>query len=249
MTGKVGQPGDALHQLDAAGPRQQQRSISGSSSTTTMRVASRLLRARDDPGMAAGSSATGTGEDEPGALSEPGALGPDAPNPSRPRVPSPPPTSAYFGTGTEAARKARPGPRPTRRWRRGRRRAPRRRDGGRLRRVPGRVREEVVQHLDDAPLVGHHPRQVRREVDADGLAAAAAHEGGPGPVDQGGNLRRLGVDRQRARVDAPRLEEVADEAVPVPATRGRAGRSGSQRRCCWAVASPRGCWRWCLGGL
>ena len=69
--------------------------------------------------------------------------------------------------------------------------------------------------LDDAPLVGHHPGQVRREVDADGLPAAAAHEGRPGPVDQGGDLRRLGVDRQRARVDAPRVEEVADEAVHV----------------------------------
>ena len=35
------------------------------------------------------------------------------------------------------------------------------RDGRRLRRVPGRVGEEVVQDLDDAPPVRHHPRRQR----------------------------------------------------------------------------------------
>ena len=34
-------------------------------------------------------------------------------------------------------------------------------DGGRLVRVPGRVGEEVVQHLDDAPPVRHDQRQLR----------------------------------------------------------------------------------------
>ena len=88
-------------------------------------------------------------------------------------------------------------------------------DRGRGRRVAGRVREEVVQHLHDAVAVGHRPRQVRREVDEDGVPAAAAQEGGPGPVDQRGDVRRLGRDRERARLDAPRVQEVRDQAAHV----------------------------------
>ena len=81
-------------------------------------------------------------------------------------------------------------------------------DGGRLGSVPGRVRKEVVEHLDDPTLVRQHPGQIQRQVDADGLPAAAVHERGPGLLHQGGHLHGLGVDRQRARVDAPRIEQV-----------------------------------------
>ena len=81
--------------------------------------------------------------------------------------------------------------------------------------MAGRVREEVGQHLHDAVAVGHRPRQVRREVDEDGVPAAAAQEGGPGPVDQRGDVRRLGRDRERARLDAPRVQEVRDQAAHV----------------------------------
>ena len=75
-----------------------------------------------------------------------------------------------------------------------------------------RVGEEVVQDLNDAPPVGHHPGQVRRQVDADGLPAAAAQEGVPRPVHQAGYLRRLRSDRQRARLDTSRIQQVADQA-------------------------------------
>ena len=88
-------------------------------------------------------------------------------------------------------------------------------DRGRGRRVAGRVREEVVQNLHDALAVGHRPRQVRREVEEDGVPAASAHEGGAGPVHQRSDVGRLGRDRERARLDAPRVQEVRDEAAHV----------------------------------
>ena len=88
-------------------------------------------------------------------------------------------------------------------------------DGGGLGRVPGGVGEQVVQDLHDAPAVGHHQRQIRRQVDEDGVAAAAAQERVPCPFHQGGHLRGLGRDRQRARLDAPRIEQIADEAAHV----------------------------------
>ncbi|MCY4636591.1 MAG: hypothetical protein OXG04_19180 [Acidobacteria bacterium] len=88
-------------------------------------------------------------------------------------------------------------------------------DRGRVGRVPGGVREQVVQHLHDAPPVGHHPGQVRRQVDEHGVPAAGGQERAARPVDQGGHVRGLGCDRERARVDAPRIEQVADEAAHV----------------------------------
>ena len=84
-------------------------------------------------------------------------------------------------------------------------------DGRRIGRMSRRVGQEVVQHLDDAPPVGHHPGQVRRQVDVDGVPAAAAEERVPRPVHQAGHLRRLRRDRQRARLDTPRIQQVADE--------------------------------------
>ena len=59
--------------------------------------------------------------------------------------------------------------------------------------VAGRVREEVVHHLHDALRVGHRTRQVRRQVDEDGMPASAAQEGAAGPVHQRGDVRGLGA--------------------------------------------------------
>ena len=89
-------------------------------------------------------------------------------------------------------------------------------DRGRLRRVPSGVREQVVQHLRDAPAVGHHRRQVRRQVDEHAVPGAGGEERVPRPVHQRRHLRGLGRNRERARLDAPRIEEIADEAAHVP---------------------------------
>jgi len=86
-------------------------------------------------------------------------------------------------------------------------------DGRRLGRVSRRVGQEVVQNLHDALPVGHHPRQLRRQVDAHGVTAAAAGERVPRLVHQRGHVRRLRVDRQRAGLDAPRVQQVADQPV------------------------------------
>ena len=47
------------------------------------------------------------------------------------------------------------------------------------------------------------------------MPGAAAQEGVPGPVHQVRDLRRFGAYRKRARVDAPDIEQVADEAAHV----------------------------------
>ena len=73
--------------------------------------------------------------------------------------------------------------------------------------------KRVVQDLDDARGVGHHPGQVSRQVDLDGGPAAAAQERVPGLVHQVGHLRGLGGDRQGAGLDAPRIQQVADQAA------------------------------------
>ena len=88
-------------------------------------------------------------------------------------------------------------------------------DRGRLGRVPGRVGEQVVQDLHEALPVGHHPGQVRRQVEEDAVPATAGQEGVPRLVHQRGHVRGLGGHRQRARVDAPGIEQVADEAAHV----------------------------------
>ena len=59
-------------------------------------------------------------------------------------------------------------------------------------RVPGRVRQEVAEHLYDALRVGHRAGEVRREIDREGVPAPAGQEGGPGLVDQRGDARGLG---------------------------------------------------------
>ena len=47
------------------------------------------------------------------------------------------------------------------------------------------------------------------------MPAAAAQEGVPGPVHQARDLRRFGGYRERARVDAPDIQQVADQAAHV----------------------------------
>ena len=64
-------------------------------------------------------------------------------------------------------------------------------DGGRLRGVPCRVGQEVADDLGDAPPVRHDRGQVRLDVYPDVVPAAAAQERVPGPVHQGGGVRRL----------------------------------------------------------
>ena len=86
-------------------------------------------------------------------------------------------------------------------------------NGRRIGRVSRRVREEVVEDLDDAPGVGHHPRQIFRQVDAQGVRAAAAQESPPGLLHEPGHLRRLDGDRQGARLDAPLVQQVGDQAA------------------------------------
>ena len=78
--------------------------------------------------------------------------------------------------------------------------------------MPGRVREQVAEHLHDALRIGHRPRQVGREVDEHGMAAPAGQERGAGPVDERGDVRGLGRDGERPRLDAARVEEVRDQA-------------------------------------
>ena len=75
------------------------------------------------------------------------------------------------------------------------------------------VGEQVVEHLHQALPVGHDPGQVGRQVDADGVPPAAADERAARLIHQHGDIRRLGRDRQRAGVDAPGVEQVADQAV------------------------------------
>ena len=89
-------------------------------------------------------------------------------------------------------------------------------DRGGFRRVPRRVGEQVVQHLRDASAVGHYRRQVARQVDQHGVPGAAGQERVARPVHQRGHLRGLRRDREHARLDAPRIKQVADQAAHVP---------------------------------
>ena len=81
--------------------------------------------------------------------------------------------------------------------------------------MTGRVREQVAEDLHDPLRVGHRAGQVLREVDHHGVAAAAGQEGRPGAVDQRGDARGLGAHRERARLDAPGVEQVRDQAAHV----------------------------------
>ena len=63
--------------------------------------------------------------------------------------------------------------------------------------------------------VGHHPGQSRRKVDQDGVQPAPAEKRVPRPVHQGCQVRGLRGHRQRTRVDASGIEQVADDAAHV----------------------------------
>ena len=77
--------------------------------------------------------------------------------------------------------------------------------------MPGRVGEQVADDLYDAPPVRHHQGQVRLYVKGQGGPAPGVLEGAPGPVHQQGHLRRFRVHRQRPRLDASHVQQVADE--------------------------------------
>ena len=80
-----------------------------------------------------------------------------------------------------------------------------------LRRMAAGVGEEVVQHLHDAPLIGQHPRQVRRQVDEHGVPGVAGKERRPRLVHERAHLRGLERDRERAGLETSRIQQVADE--------------------------------------
>ena len=104
-------------------------------------------------------------------------------------------------------------------------------DGRRLGRVPGRVGQQVAQDLDDALPVRQHPRQVRRQVDAERIPAPSAQVHVSGLIHDGLELHGLGCDRQPARLDVRRVQQVADQATSsdTASRSGRASRSGSGR--------------------
>ena len=88
-------------------------------------------------------------------------------------------------------------------------------DGGGLGSVAGGVGEKIVENLDDALPVGQDPGEVQRQVDEDGVPAAAAEEGVAGLVHQDSQRHRLGRYRQSSGLDAARVQQVADQAVHV----------------------------------
>ena len=84
-------------------------------------------------------------------------------------------------------------------------------DGGGLRRVPGGVGQQVAQHLDDAPSVRHHKRQVRRQVDVEVVPTPSGQEDVSGPVHHGRDFGGFGSDLQPAGLDVGGIEQVADQ--------------------------------------
>ena len=88
-------------------------------------------------------------------------------------------------------------------------------DRRRFRSVPRGVGDEVAEDLHDAPGVCHHAGQTGRQVDHDGVAAAAAEERAARRLHQLGHLGGRRRHRERAGPDAPRVEQVADQAAHV----------------------------------
>ena len=81
--------------------------------------------------------------------------------------------------------------------------------------VRGGVVEQIAQHLDDAPAVGAHDRQIGLDVDFENLTTAGAEERAAGPVDQVRHLYRLGADRQHAAIDPRHIQQIADHRAHV----------------------------------
>ena len=78
------------------------------------------------------------------------------------------------------------------------------------------VGQQVVQDLDDALPVGHHPGQVRGQVDEDGVPAAPAQERGCGPGPPGlATSEGSGVTDRVPVSMAPGIQQVADQAPHV----------------------------------
>ena len=72
--------------------------------------------------------------------------------------------------------------------------------------------EEIGQHLYDARAVRHDQGQVRRHVDVEVAAAAAAQEAVSRLVHQDRGVGGFGRHRQRAGLDAGHVQQVVDEA-------------------------------------
>ena len=73
--------------------------------------------------------------------------------------------------------------------------------------------EQVAEHLHHSLPVRHDPGQVRRKVDVNLMPAPAAAEAVAGLGHQEGHVRRFGRDRQRARLNAGYVEQVAYQHV------------------------------------
>ena len=109
--------------------------------------------------------------------------------------------------------------------------------GRQLGRVARRVGEQVGQDLHDALRVHQHARQIRRQIDQHGVPAAPAQVQVPRLVDDGGEARGLGRDRQTARLHVRRVQQVADQLAHVirllpddPEELHRLGRAQPRRR-------------------
>ena len=81
-------------------------------------------------------------------------------------------------------------------------------------RVARRVGEQIAQHLDDALAVRQHQWQVR-QVDDDGVRAPSAHVQVPRLIHDGREIRGLERDRQPARLDVRRVQQIADQLAHV----------------------------------
>ena len=90
------------------------------------------------------------------------------------------------------------------------------RDDRRRGRVPCGIRQQVAQNLHDTTSVGHHVRQVRRQLYPDVLPAARAEERVPGVVHQHGQVRRFRLDRERSRLDVRHVQQVVDQIAHAP---------------------------------
>ena len=96
----------------------------------------------------------------------------------------------------------------------------------RRRRVAGGVGEQVAEHPDDAGAVGHHARQLRRQVDGHVLAGAAGQQLAARRGDERARVGRLGAPgaehcgggaldggERHAQLVAHHAEEVGAHAV------------------------------------
>ena len=81
--------------------------------------------------------------------------------------------------------------------------------------MPRGVGQQVVQHLNDPLPVGHHSRQIVGQIDDHRVPAATGNERGSRRVRQRDHPGAFRVHRQRARLDATGVEQVADQPLHV----------------------------------